>query len=213
MKLSKSHFNYQKDNLEKCIEEKDANILMLENVIQSHGNQIVRLKTQLQSFEPSTSVSCGNCNEEIRNDREECELKNDSDDDAMNKIITCKECDFVARSEQDVKKHVEEHHVVAHGNLNICTEETQFACKLCDLILLTEDDHKIRVHQVECAHCKESFMGTCKFEKHICRIHVENPEYMDKDMYMKNWYSKNDCIRVFSRRQKKKIIIIHSGHC
>ena len=32
-------------------------------------------------------------------------------------------------------------------------------------------------------------------------------------MYMKSWYVRNDCIRVFSRRLKKEIILLHSEHC
>ena len=45
----------------------------------------------------------------------------------------------------------------------------------------------------------------------MCRLHVPNRDYMN--MYMKNWYIRNDCICVFSKRLKKEIILLHSKHC
>ena len=48
-------------------------------------------------------------------------------------------------------------------------------------------------------------------DKHVCRIQIYNPEYFD--MYMKNWYIKNACIPVFSRKYKKEMILLHSEHC
>ena len=41
--------------------------------------------------------------------------------------------------------------------------------------------------------------------------HVPNPDYID--MYVKNWFIRNACIPVFSKRLKKEIILLHSEHC
>ena len=182
-------------------------VLMLENVLKNCD-----LKQELETFEPTTSVSCGKCENEferqssLKTHTENDHLQTDKDEtDSTSKINQhkCKECEFTGDSEESMKMHMIEKHVVL-----------SFKCDLCDFESSCEEDiqiHKIGKHEVKCEHCEEWFMGENKLEKHMCRICIENPDYMD--LYMKNWYRRNDCIPVFSKRLKKEIIILHADHC
>ena len=42
-------------------------------------------------------------------------------------------------------------------------------------------------------------------------MNVKNPSILD--LYMKNWFVRNDCLRVFSENKSKEIAIIHSEVC
>ena len=64
---------------------------------------------------------------------------------------------------------------------------------------------------IKCDYWDEMFVGETKLDQHTCRIRVSDPEYFD--MYMKNWYIRNACIPVFSRRLKRELILVHSEHC
>ena len=68
-----------------------------------------------------------------------------------------------------------------------------------------------RDHKVTCENCNENYAGNRQLNNHMCRVHVENPAQCE--LYMKNWFVKNECIRVFSEKRKKEIAIIHSDLC
>ena len=89
-----------------------------------------------------------------------------------------------------------------------------FECDECGLVIKTTEDLKIHMekdHVVKCEHCDENFAGISKLQKHMCRIHVNNPNIFD--LYMKNWFVRNECFRVFSEHKSKEIAIIHSEVC
>ena len=67
------------------------------------------------------------------------------------------------------------------------------------------------MQKVECKTCNENFLGETKLRKHTCRIHVSNPAH--NSLYMKNWYSPGECIRVFCELSKKEIGILRSKEC
>ena len=45
----------------------------------------------------------------------------------------------------------------------------------------------------------------------MCRVHVRNPTYVD--YYMKDWFIRNDCIRIFSKQKQTDIGMLHSDLC
>ena len=62
-----------------------------------------------------------------------------------------------------------------------------------------------------CEYCHVKFSGRKKLRNHMCRNHVKNPSW--GDFYMKNWFVKNECVRVFSEQQQKEVATIHSELC
>ena len=45
----------------------------------------------------------------------------------------------------------------------------------------------------------------------MCRVHVRNPTF--GDYYMKDWFIRNDCIRIFSKQKQTDIGMLHSDLC
>ena len=45
----------------------------------------------------------------------------------------------------------------------------------------------------------------------MCRPHVKNPSW--GFLYMKDWFVKNDCVRIFSEQKQKEVAILHSELC
>ena len=85
---------------------------------------------------------------------------------------------------------------------------------ICDFSTTKTENLKTHIkdnHTFKCKHCDVTFLGERKLEKHTCRIKISNPEYFD--MYMKNWYIKDKCIPIFSRKLKKEVILLHSELC
>ena len=66
-------------------------------------------------------------------------------------------------------------------------------------------------HEAQCEICKEMFVGMHKDKNHMCNIFLKNPT--SGDFYTKNWYLKNDCLRIFIKQQQKEVAVIHSQHC
>ena len=98
--------------------------------------------------------------------------------------------------------------------LSSTSVRNRFVCEDCDFVGNTKESLSVHIekdHRVKCEHCGESFLGSAKLKQHMCRIHVKNPSYSDS--YMKNWFIKNDCIRVFSATNKSEIAIVHSEVC
>ena len=71
--------------------------------------------------------------------------------------------------------------------------------------------HMKTEHEVQCTSCSNSFAGNKKLKNHICKVHVENPTY--KEYYMKEWFERDKCIRVFNNNKKEEVIILHSEDC
>ena len=94
------------------------------------------------------------------------------------------------------------------------TAKNNFKCEECDFTINTKEGMKLHVerdHTVICEDCDEKYAGERKLKTHMCRVHVKNPT--KNELYMKNWFIKNECIRVFSEKRKKEIAIIHSDLC
>ena len=66
-------------------------------------------------------------------------------------------------------------------------------------------------HEAECDICNQKFAGKKRLENHKCRIHVRNPSF--GALYMKDWFLKNDCIRIFCENEKCEVSILHSDLC
>ena len=195
---------------EKNIKQLTENNMMLENVVESRDMVIIRLKDELKSVEEcSSSIDCGNCDKIYENATIHDTHKEVKDGDTTSDFGTtstvnqyrCKECDFLSES-------------VEYLDLHLLKEHTPSVCDKCDFkaasgkILQT---HIVEKHTIKCDFCDETFAGETKLDQHTCRIKVSDPEYFD--MYMKNWYIRNACIPVFSRRLKREIILVHSEHC
>ena len=126
-------------------------------------------------------------------------------DDTTSKVkqFKCKEYDFVIDIEIHMELHKEENH-----------KAVMFECEMCDYRTSLEENlqkHEVDEHAIQCNFCEETFYKQSKLEKHICRVKIPNPEYWD--MYMKNWYIRDTCIPVFSRKLKKEIILLHNEYC
>ena len=89
-----------------------------------------------------------------------------------------------------------------------------FKCDQCDFTSESQKGIKIhmgRMHEIKCDTCSEKFHGESKLKSHMCRIHVSNPT-CNHLLYMKNWYVKNEYIRVFCNKKKKQVAILHSDY-
>ena len=113
--------------------------------------------------------------------------------------------------------------IIKNKNLDLQTPQTEtslnlqvdsFKCDQCDFTSESSKGLKIhlgRVHEVRCDTCNEKFGGIKKLKAHTCRIHVANPS--SEFCYMKNWYVKNECIRVFCEMKKELLAVLHSEEC
>ena len=205
----------QKKSEQKSLEsfkELDESVLMLENQVKAREFEVYKLKEELQSFEASTSLkniqSCEHCSSESElesNSEEpigslhEKPKKGYSEATSSKTLPKCDDCDF----RSDVKK-MKVHRLEMHD----------FPCDFCDYEAKHSAEmksHKIEMHGVICEFCDLTFISDQKFETHMCRKHIKNPDYMD--MYVKNWVVRNSCIPVFSKLLEKEIILLHSELC
>ena len=67
------------------------------------------------------------------------------------------------------------------------------------------------MHEVECKTCKVRFKSETKLMEHMCRLHIGNPSH--KSLYMKDWFVKDQCIRVYDSGLEKEIALLHSTYC
>ena len=125
-------------------------------------------------------------------------LEKDDTIEMLNAIVNNKNLDEqTARTESSVKE------------LDNC-----FTCDQCDFTSVSSEGIKIhmgRVHEVICDTCHAKFGGLTKLRNHMCRIHVVNP--LSEFYYMKNWYVKHECIRVFCALKKDLLSVLHSTEC
>ena len=189
-----SVFEKKKDTFKKKIEEKDTNIMMLENSSKSKELELASLRKEFESVEPtvpeSTVLNAYMCND------------NEASTSAYNKF----------ENEVDIEKHIEEHTQASHSETASIIE--LYNCDECDFVGQLKNalrDHMKLKHEAQCETCKEMFVGEKKVKNHMCRIFLINPTF--GDFYTKNWYLKNDCIRLFSKNKQKEVAIIHSQHC
>ena len=63
-------------------------------------------------------------------------------------------------------------------------------------------------HWVKYKNCSDNFAGIDKLNNHMWRVHVRNPSY--GNYYMKDWFIRNHCIRIFSEQSRKEIGTLHS---
>ena len=66
-------------------------------------------------------------------------------------------------------------------------------------------------HEILCPQCNCMFAGEQKMKNHLCKIHVKNPS--SKRFYMKDWFVKDKCIRVFDNNSKQEVVLLHSDDC
>ena len=113
--------------------------------------------------------------------------------------LTCDDCEF----QGDVSK-MKVHRFEMHD----------FPCDFCEFVAQHPEDmrkHKLGAHGAVCEFCELTCISEKKLSTHMCRKHVQNPDYMD--LYVKNWFFRNSCIPVFSKRLKKDIVLLHSELC
>ena len=67
------------------------------------------------------------------------------------------------------------------------------------------------MHEVECTSCKCTFRSEAKLQDHMCRLHITNPSY--KTMYMKDWFVKDTCVRVYDSVLQNEIALLHCDNC
>ena len=92
--------------------------------------------------------------------------------------------------------------------------EKTYSCDTCDFITSNEKGLKIhtgKMHEVECTSCKCTFRSEAKLQDHICRLHITNPSY--KTMYMKDWFVKDTCVRVYDSVLQNEIALLHCDNC
>ena len=90
----------------------------------------------------------------------------------------------------------------------------KYFCDQCDFSTNNEKGLKIhtgKMHDLECDTCKEMFASDTKLKAHMCRLHVSNPS--KHTLYMKDWFVKNSCIRVYNNELQKEIALLHSNQC
>ena len=136
-------------------------------------------------------------------------LKNSLDDNAILKgIVENKENEIKELGEK--YEHFEEN--TSDSSLQKC--ETKFTCDMCNFNTNNEKGLKIhtrKMHEIKCTSCDVSFQSEAKLKEHTCRLHISNPSY--KSMYMKDWFVKDSCIRVYDSGLQKEIALLHSDFC
>ena len=188
---------------------------ILEDLVKAKDLEIQKLAEGLKAFEASTSnqniKTCenfGSANESGNNSSVHGEVNHETtslnyeEATSSRNYLKCDECDYTGDAE-----NLNEHSLQVHSVRDIC-------CEFCDFRTITLDEmnnHKKEKHGVICECCGLTYIGEQKLRTHMCRKHVPNPDYMD--MYVKNWFVRNSCIPVFSKRLKKEIILLHSEHC
>ena len=156
-----SEFTKKKDTFEKYIEEKDANIMMLENVTKSHELELVSLRRKYQFVEPTIieSSESNDCFTSVQN-ASMC-----IDDEAS----TCTSNKF-----EHEEKHIEEHTKASLTETTTILELNN--CDECDFVGKVKNDlrdHMKLKHEAQCETCKEMFVGMHKVNNHMCRIFLK----------------------------------------
>ena len=200
--LSKSHEklvndnNELKDTIERLECENKSNskkyskkTILLEESNKDLEEKLLMLENVIESRDSEISKLKSNSNSV-----EQSEL--------LDKVVQSKESEYI----HSVMETVRSFYSGAEKKLNKCEE--------CEFDTNTSEDlkrHMEKHHQSECKDCKERFIGNQKLKNHMCRVHIHNPSY--REFYVKSWFVKNECVRVFSEHQNKEIAILHSCVC
>ena len=174
---------------------KDTTNAKLERLCKENGDNIVILEFALK-----------NRDEEIER------LKNEIS--KLEKVyFECKECTQRFEIDSELEAHKKSVHNTVKGIMGSLADKT-FACEECDFKFDNEECLRMHMkehHEVECEYCNVKFSGKKKLKNHMCRNHVKNPSC--GDLYMKNWFVKNACVRIFSEQQQKEVATLHSELC
>ena len=165
----------------------EESIKDLEGKIMMHENVIESRDLEIARFKEATLCDQNNDNIDIPEPEKEVDAKNEYFNSVTRTVQS-----FLAST--SVKK--------------------SFECEECGFVNKTAEGLRMHVekdHSVNCEHCDENLAGIAKLKKHMCRMNVKNPSILD--LYMKNWFVRNDCLRVFSENKSKEIAIIHSEVC
>ena len=183
----------------KNLKESSDTIAILESTLMNEKIECESVKDKLNSFR----YSCENCEKTVVPTANLDNHSLEHIDESMPSTSKCGTCDYKSDDETDLHIHMTSNHLI-----------TKIKCDFCELEEKTEEElnaQKLSVHGIKCEHCGETYIGEKKFKTHTCRKHVPNPDYMD--LYMKNWFVRNACIPVYSKRLKKEVVLLHTEQC
>ena len=94
----------------------------------------------------------------------------------------------------------------------LCTD--CYACEECNHSAKSKADLKLHhetLHVKICSDSKCNFAGERKLKEHVCRIYLSNPT--SGRLYLKDWFVKDTCVRVFDNDTKDEKYVLHSDPC
>ena len=106
----------------------------------------------------------------------------------------------------EIDGELEAHRKTVHTDCYACEECNHFAKSKTDLKL-----HQETLHGKFCSYCECNFAGERKLKEHVCRIKISNPS--SGRLYTKDWFVKDDCIRVFDNNAKDEKYVLHCDLC
>ena len=214
--FASEHESLSKDNSDlktKLENYKEENIKVNQKLFILKG-EIVNQELALKKVKEE-AVEKSKCNQSIKDKLLEVQenlkatkkLAQEKDDtiDMLNIIVENKKSELCSLKNEIIELQPE-----AGGE----TFEDTFKCDQCDYVSKSKKGLKIhltRMHEIKCDQCGEMFGGETKLKTHMCRIPITNP--ISHNLYMKNWFIANECIRVFCNEKKKQVSILHSKQC
>ena len=114
----------------------------------------------------------------------------------------CKDCKQHFETDGELDTHKKTVHVDCYA----CEECNHFAESKADLKL-----HHETFHVKFCSNCNCNFIGERKLQEHVCRIQISNPS--SGRLYTKDWFVKDNCIRVFDNDAKDEKYVLHCDNC
>ena len=66
-------------------------------------------------------------------------------------------------------------------------------------------------NEIKCDVCSLAFQTEGKYQTHICRVHVKNPEC--GDYYTRSKFTVNGCTLIFSKSKEREVLYLHSEQC
>ena len=175
---------------------------MLENVLETQGQQIYKLEREIEIEEETTTLNfvCKMCDES-----QDCQDNFKShnhlmhEDESLPTTSKGGKCDFNSDDETDLVIHKQTVHNV---------KKPEYTCTYVDYTTNKGDELDIHLKTIhtsfKCIKCDRKFEADEKFHTHFCKVHVQNPEY--GSLYVKGWYDANDCKPVYFGR---KIVKLH----
>ena len=90
----------------------------------------------------------------------------------------------------------------------------QYPCNICEFKCSKDNNlkkHMEENHEYKCDVCDLTVTTKEKFDIHICRYHLKNPEH--KNLYLKNWIVWQACSSVYCKEKRTEVSILHSEAC